>query len=131
MDIIDIKNYLNGRPFTPDLPSDEELTKYINFAILIIKTFYGIEDEFLNDNNAIIVIGEEVAYLLENDPTEDVYKMYNYLKSFTIGNGAIKGEVFEKTIGFLAPFVKNLMNALGIELIQTDTGTSYYTYSIV
>lgn len=129
MNINDIKNYLNNRPFTPTLPTDEELTKYMNFAILIVQTFYGIEAEFLNDNNAITVIGEEVAYLLDNNPTEDVYKMYNYLKKFTVA-GAISGEVFEKTIGFLAPFVKNLMNALGIDLIQTDTGKSYYNYNI-
>lgn len=130
MTLSDIKNYLNARPFTPTLPSDEELTKYMNFSITITKLFYGIDDSWLDTNDyAVTVIGEEIVYLLQNNPTIDIYAEYNYLKSFTVA-GAIRAEVVDKAIGFLAPMVKLLMKALDIELLQGDTGKSYYTYGI-
>ena len=50
----------------------------MNFSILIIKTFYNIEDSDLQNSDLIPVVGEEVAYLLENNPYEDVLKFYNY-----------------------------------------------------
>ena len=127
MDLNDIKIYLTNRPFPVVIPADEELEKFYNYAQLILKTFYDVAeftDEFIQP------VGEEVAFLLENDPFEDVYKMYNYLKKFSIGNGAVTGEVFEKTIGMLSPFVKNLMSALGYEILQSSDGKAYYTYAI-
>ena len=129
MNLSDIKAYLNSRPFTPQLPSDQELTKYMNFSILIVKTFYNIADQFFDTENAVTVIGQQIAYLLQNNPTEDIYAMYNYLKKFSVA-GAISGQVIQKTIGFLGPFVKNLLTSLGFQLIQSDSGKSYYTYSI-
>ena len=133
MNLSDIKTYLNNRPFTKSpLPDDTELTKYMNFSILIIKTFYGLDDEFFEENDyAVTIVGEELAYLLDTDPTFDIAKYYNYLKSFTVANGAIKGEVWDKTIGFLGQFVKNIMKALGIDMIQQDSDAkAYYTYTI-
>lgn len=130
MTLTQIKEYLNGRPFTPVLPVDTQLTKYMDFAILIIKTFYDVNEEFFNDEDAIAVVGEQISYLLQNNPTEDVYKMYNYLKKFSVA-GAISGEVIDKSIGFLAPFTKNLMSALAFQMIQSDSGKSYYTYSLI
>ena len=129
MELNDLKTYLSGSPFTEDLPVDEELSKYMTYSILILKTFYGVDDDFFNTDEGTIVVGEEVNYLLNNNPHEDVYKMFNYLKKFTIG-GAIAGEVAEITISFLSPFVKNLMKSYDFDLLQTDSGKSYYVYSI-
>ena len=129
MQVSDIKTYLENRPFPLDIPTDEELEKYMNFSLLIIKVFYDVDFTNETSEDAITAIGEEVAYLIDNNPNEDIYAMYNYLKKFSVA-GAISGEVVEKTIGFLGTFVKNLMAALGYELIQTDAGKAYYTYSI-
>ena len=129
MNVYDIKAYLQGRPFPLDIPTDEELEKYVNFAILIIKVFYGVDVNTLVAETAITIIGEEVAYLIETNPFEDIYKMYNYLKKFNLAN-AVSGEVIEKTIGMLGTFVKNLMAAEGYEMIETDTGKAYYNYAI-
>lgn len=130
MQVSDIKTYLEGRPFPLDIPTDEELEKYMNFSILIIKTFYNVEDSDLQNSDLIPVVGEEVAYLLENNPYEDVLKFYNYLKKFSVA-GAISGEVSEKVIGFLGTFVKKLMDKLGFVLDVDDSdSTITYTYGI-
>lgn len=129
MTVNDIKIYLEERPFPIVIPNDQQLEKYFNFAKLILKVFYQLTDDQFTEQ-LIEPVGEEVAYLIDNNPFEDIYKQYNYLKSFTIGNGAVKGEVFEKTIGLLGNFVKNLMAALGYQMIQTDTGKAYYSYAI-
>lgn len=129
MNVSDIKTYLQSRPFPLDIPTDQELEKYMNFAILIIKVFYGVDPTTFIATTAVTIIGEEVAYLIETNPFEDIYKMYNYLKKFSVA-GAISGEVIEKTIGMLGTFVKNLMAAEGYEMLEVDTGKAYYTYSI-
>ena len=129
MEVAEVKTYIENRPFPIDIPSDTDLEKFMNFALLIIKVFYGVDFTNEETEDSIAVIGEEVAYLIDNNPNEDIYAMYNYLKKFSVA-GAISGEVIEKTIGFLGTFVKNLMAALGYELLINDSGKAYYSYSI-
>ena len=127
MTLNDIKIYLQGRPFPVVIPNDEELQKFLNFALLVIKIFYGVDLTNETTSEAITIIGEEIAYLLENNPFEDIAKQYDYLKSFAIGNGALRVEIIDKSIGFLGDLVKNLMKAAGYDLLQ---GNITYTYSI-
>ena len=101
MTLNDIKIYLQGRPFPVVIPNDEELQKFLNFALLVIKIFYGVDLTNETTSEAITIIGEEIAYLLENNPFEDIAKQYDYLKSFAIGNGALRVEIIDKSIGFL------------------------------
>jgi hypothetical protein len=112
MNIEIIKNKILSLPLVSELPSDEELEKFINLSDIIIKLYFTLPSEFISSEEYTTVIALEAAHLIENTPYEDVYKQYNYLSSFNVA-GAIQGTVAEKYTAYVSPIVENFMKRLG------------------
>lgn len=128
MQVSKIIEYLNNRAYLNDIPIQQQLTKYINFAEMLFDIFYDIDEQFKESDEFIKIFSEQVVYLIQNNPTEDIAKMYNYLTSFNVA-GAISGTVKEKIIPYIGNIVKMLLEKYGYQIITADNSSSYYTYA--
>lgn len=112
MNIQSIKDKINNLPLITEVPSEEDLEKYIGLSKLILEIFYTFEDDFLFTESYQSAVAIETCYIIENTPWEDVYKQYNYLSQFNVA-GAISGTVKEKYLPYVSPIVKALLEKFG------------------
>lgn len=122
MDVQIIKDELVTLPLISELPSDEEIQKFVNLAELVLSIYFNFDEEFISSEYYITAICLEVAHLIENTPFEDVLKMYNYLSSFSVA-GAITGTVASKSMKMIGNLVKDYLASFDY-FIETDDGNS-------
>ena len=117
MTLADIKTYLEKRINASEILAlpDEELEKYMMTSVNLLDTFFYTE-QIVDPLKFAMIIGEEMIFLFNSNIDLNLFYQYEGLTSFTIGNGAIKGEVDYKNKGDLfSPYVKSILESLGIE----------------
>lgn len=128
MNIQNFKQYINGRPFITENFSDEDLTKTLNFAELLLDTFFNLTDEFKESNNYNTILFEEAIYLLQNDPTSEYLTKYEGLTQFNVA-GAISASVAEEYLPFISRFVKLILQKYGFLPVVSDSSKITYNYT--
>jgi hypothetical protein len=128
MKIQNFKQYINGRPFITENFSDEDLTKTLNFAELLLDTFFNLTDEFKESNNYNTILFEEAIYLLQNDPTSEYLTKYEGLTQFNVA-GAISASVAEEYLPFISRFVKLILQKYGFLPVVSDSSKITYNYT--
>lgn len=123
----DIKNYLNGRARAEQILklSDNELEKYVNLALIILETYYKM-DELLVPETRNAIIAEETLFVFKNNTDFEKFYEYEGLSQFNIA-GAIQGTVSDDEGKLIPSFVKALLFAAGIDKIQEDIDSDLFT----
>lgn len=128
MKIDDFKDYIDGRPYITENYSDEELTKILNFAELLLNTFFDLTDEFKNSDDYNTILFEESIYLLQNDPTSEFLTKYEGLTSFNVA-GAISATVAEEYLPYISRFTKLFLQKHGFSPVVGDSAKITYNYT--
>ena len=126
MDLQFFKKYLANYPFIINEHEDEELRKFVNYAYMILNTFFTLDEEFKNSDDFEIALFEEAIYLMQNDPNTEYLTKYENLKSFNVA-GAISATVIEEYLPYISRFVKKYLESNGYYINISDN--SKYTYS--
>lgn len=123
----DIKNYLNGRARAEQILklTDNELEKYVNLALIILETYYKI-DELLVPETRNTIIAEETLFVFKNNTDFEKFYEYEGLSQFNIA-GAIQGTVSDDEGKLIPSFVKALLYAAGIDKVQEDIDSDFFT----
>lgn len=128
MSIDTFKTYLSKRPYIEESYTDEDLTKVLEFAKIILLLFYKIDDEFQNSSQFEFPLFEEAIYLLQNDPTFQYLSKYEGLSQFSIA-GTITATVAREYLPYLSPLVTRYFEKLNLFPIIKDNTTISYSYT--
>lgn len=128
MNLENFKKYLTNYPFVTNDYNDEELQKFVNYAYMLLNTFFTLDEEFKNSEEFEIALFEEAIYLMQNDPTTEYLTKYEYLSSFNIA-GAISASVIEKYLPYISRFVKKYLETHGYYINVSDSSTFDYNFT--
>lgn len=127
MNIEFFKKYLANYPFIINEHDDEELQKFVNYAYMLLNTFFTLDEEFKNSEEFEIALFEEAIYLMQNDPTAEYLTKYENLKSFNVA-GAISATIIEQYLPYISRFVKKYLETHGYYITISDNSNFGYSY---
>lgn len=128
MNLETFKTYINNRPFITNNFTDEEISKALQFAELLINTFYDLPEQFKEEKDYETIICEETIYLLQNDPTSEYLTKYEGLSQFNVA-GAISATVIEEYLPYISRLVKLFMRKNGFFPVISDNTNITYNYT--